>query len=92
MGATMNNQNTRNHIGTLPTYCWNQINEPGCYLFTEWGCLARVPSDGVVEGRSPRITFYSGTNPVCCKLSDDPYISVSQARQIAADHDYPVGF
>ena len=92
MGATLSNFNTKTNTNTLPTYTWNQITEPGCYLFTEWGCLARVPNDGVNEGQSPKVTFFAGTNPTCCKISDDPYVSVSMARQIAADHDYPVGF
>ena len=92
MGATINSINTKNTTNTLPTYSWNEITEPGCYLFSEWGCLVRVPTDGVTEGQSPKITFFSGTNPTCCKISDDPYCSVSKARQIAADHDYPVCF
>lgn len=94
MSATISAMNTKNgtNTRTLPTYCWNEINEPGCYLFPEWGVFARVPNDGVADGRSPKITFFSGMNPTCCKLSSDPYITVSKARQIAADHDFPVSF
>ena len=93
MNAQITSMNqTKTNQYTLPTVCWNEVNEPGCYLFTEWGILARVPYDGVTEGRSPKITFFCGTNPVVCKLSDDPYICVSKARQIAADHDYNVSF
>lgn len=92
MNTPNNTPTTKPMTSMLPTYNWNEINEPGCYLFTEWGWLARVPYDGVAEGRSPKVTFYSGTNPTCCRLSSDPYISVSKARQIAADHDYPVCF
>ena len=92
MGATITSMNTKSNTNVLPTFCWNDINEPGCYYLYEWGCLARVPNDGVADGRSPKITFFSSSNPVCCKLSDDPYVSVSKARQLAADHDYPVSF
>ncbi len=92
MSATITSMNTKTHTSTLPTYAWNDINEPGCYLVTEWGCLARVPGDGVTEGRSPKITFFGNSNPTCCKLSDDPYICVSKARQVAADADCFVNF
>ena len=92
MTAEITSMKTKKTTYQLPTVCWNDMNEPGCYLFVDWGCLARVPNDGVAEGRSPKITFCYGTDPVVCKLSDDPYISISKARQLAADHDYPVNF
>ena len=92
MGPTKKSKSTFMNSSSLPTFCWNDINEPGCYLITDWGCLARVPQDGVTEGHSPKITFFSNSNPTCCKVSDDPYVCISKARQVVADHDYPVNF
>lgn len=91
MGATITSMNTKTNPSSLPTCTWNEINEPGCYLVVDWGCIARVPGD-CFEGGSPKITFFAGTNPTCCKLSDDTYLSVSKARQLAADNDYSVNF
>jgi hypothetical protein len=90
MNAEITQMKTKHYM--LPTYCWNEVNEPGCYYFVDWGFIARVPKDGVAEGRSPKITFFWGNESTVCKLSDDPYICISKARQIAADHDYPVNF
>jgi hypothetical protein len=92
MKAEITSMHTTTNTNTLPTCCWNDINEPGCYVFADGNCLARVPNDGVAEGRSPKITFYSTTNPTVWKISSDPYTSVSKARQICADHDIPVNF
>lgn len=92
MKAEITSMNARTNTNSLPTCCWNDICEPGCYLFAEWGYLIRVPNDGIAEGRSPKITFCGTANPTVCKLSDDPYLSLSKARQLAADNDCPVCF
>lgn len=83
---------TTNYSGTAPVQNWNDINEPGTYIFMEWGTLCRVPFDGVAEGRSPRVTFFSNLPIAVAKLSDDPYIPISKARQLAADNDLVVNF
>jgi hypothetical protein len=92
MSTTTGTMVHKTKMTSFPTFNWNEINEPGCYVFVDSGYLARVPFDGVAEGRSPRITFCAGTNLQVCKLSDDPYIPISKARQLAADHDVVVNF
>jgi hypothetical protein len=90
---TKNTTTSMNYTpGTAPVYNWNDINEPGTYLFVEWGTLCRVPFDGVADGRSPRVTFFSNIPIPVVKLSDDPYIPISKARQLAADNDLCVNF
>jgi hypothetical protein len=92
MKAEITSMTARTNAATLPTCCWNDINEPGCYLFTETGCLVRVPNEAIGDGHSPKITFCGTNNPTVCKLSDDPYLTLSRARQIAADNDCTVCF
>lgn len=84
-----------NHVNpaALKEMNWNEIVEPGAYVFMEGGSLARVPGDALVEGRSPTITLNARAGALTVrKLSDDPYVPISKARQLAADHDCPVNF
>jgi hypothetical protein len=68
------------------------INEPGCYVCNWSGHLLRVPEDSIKPGRSPLMTL-KGTEPLfVTKISADPFLTVSKARQIAADCDVPVNF
>jgi len=76
----------------LLTLDFNDIDEPGAYVAHDTGLLVRVPSDGVIAGRSPAISL-SGNGPVIVsRISNDPYIPVSKARCVAANHDLRVGF
>ena len=93
MTKTKITRQTTSQICHPPTMNWNEITGPGTYIFIEWGTLCRVPHDAVQEGRSPLVTM-SGNNdsfPIAC-LSEDPYIPISKARQIAADSDFYVNF
>jgi len=68
------------------------INEPGCYVCNWSGHLLRVPEDSIKPGRSPLLTI-RGTEPLfVTRISGDPFISVSKARQLAADCDVTVNF
>ena len=68
------------------------INDPGCYVCNWSGHLLRVPEDSIKPGRSP-LMLIKGTEPLfVTKISNDPFVSVSKARQVAADCDLPVNF
>ncbi len=71
---------------------WENINSPGCYVLHHTGTLVRVPSDGLIPGRSPAITMVSNENWTVTKISDDPYVTRTKARLIAADMDICVNF
>ncbi len=71
---------------------FDQINEPGTYLCNWSGHLLRVPEDGVKPGRSPLLNIVGHEPLFTTKLAQDPYITLSKARTIAANLDLPVGF
>ncbi len=71
---------------------FDQINEPGTYVCNWSGHLLRVPEDGVKPGRSPLLEIVGHEPLYVTKLAQDPYITLTGARMIAANLDLPVGF
>jgi hypothetical protein len=71
---------------------WNDITEPGAYVFVDTGELARVPAEALAAGHSPVITFAARRPRMVARISRDPYIPLNKARQLAADADLPVNF
>ena len=73
------------------TMAWNDINDPGTYVALDGQTLFRVQEDAIAPGSSPVITTVSadnGTNGVAvAKVSDDPNIAITKARQLCADSD-----
>ena len=71
---------------------FQSISEPGTYVCNWSGHMLRVPEDGVTQGRSPMIDM-SGNEPLwVTKISDDPYITRTKARLLAANWDVHVDF
>jgi hypothetical protein len=68
------------------------LYEPGCYLSNWSGHLIRLPKDGVKEGRSPVIEILGKEPMFVTMLSNDPFLSITKARMLAADLDLPVNF
>ena len=71
---------------------WEQINSPGSYVVNHTGALVRLPSDGLIPGRSPAITIVANDNFLVTKICDDPFVPLTKARMIAADLDLCVNF
>lgn len=77
------------HVSQVP---FDEIEEPGTYYCNWSGHLIRIPEDGLKAGSSPVIDI-RGTEPmICTRLSEDPYITLSKARMLAADLDLDVNF
>ena len=77
-------------VGT--TMPFQSIQEPGCYICNWSGHLLRVPEDGVAPGRSPLLDII-GTEPlVVTKISENPYLTLTKAKLIAANIDLDVNF
>ncbi len=74
---------------TLP---FANINEPGAYICKWSGHLLRVPDDGVTGGRSPHLDIVGYDPPLVTKIANNPFITITKARMIAADLDVSVGF
>ena len=71
---------------------FSNLKEPGAYLCNPTGHLFRVPEDAVKVGRSPVIEILSSEPIIVTKLSDNPFVTVTKARMIAADLDLAVNF
>lgn len=71
---------------------FDSINSAGAYVFEGSGHLLRVPPDSIKRGRSPLMTMTAKEPLRATKISDNPYIEVTEARLIAADHDVPVNW
>jgi hypothetical protein len=71
---------------------FESINEPGTYLSNWTGHLIRIPEDGFKPGRSPLIEIRGKEPFFVTKLSDDPYLTITKARMLAADLDLQVNF
>ncbi len=69
---------------------WNLIKEPGAYVFMDSGELARVPFEALAPGHSPAMTITSKRPVLLARISTDPYVPLSKARQLAADFDLHV--
>ncbi len=77
-------------VGTTIPY--ESVQDPGCYICNWSGHLLRVPEDGVAPGRSPLISIV-GTDPLfLTKISDNPFITLTKAKMIAANIDCNVNF
>jgi hypothetical protein len=74
------------------TVPFNKIQEPGAYYYHKTGGLFRVPSEAVSQGHSPIMNFCSNEEPICTKISDDPWVPLNKARQICANSDFSVEF
>lgn len=68
------------------------LSEPGCYV-CEWsGHLLRVPEDYIRQGLSSRMMLAGPRPLLLCKISDDPFHSIAEARLLAANLDLRVNF
>lgn len=71
---------------------FDEVEEPGAYISNWTGHLIRIPEDGLKLGRSPLIEIRSRERMMVTKLSNDPYLTLTKARMIAADLDLEVNF
>ena len=71
---------------------FEDINEPGTYVANWSGHLLRFPEDSLKQGRSPLLDIVGKEELYITKISENPYIPVTKARQMAADFDCNVNF
>jgi len=71
---------------------FSELHRPGTYVCNETGTLFRIPQDALVSGRSPLIEIVSTQPTMMTKLSDDPWLPISKARELAADCDLYISF
>jgi|TARA_B100000315_G_scaffold170138_1_gene158705 hypothetical protein len=73
-------------------YTFGEINDPGTYVADWSGHLLRFPEDSVKAGRSPLMDMVGKEVLYVTKISGDPYVVLTKARQLAADLDCNVNF
>ena len=95
-----NNQQQNNQQGQtqlaqftdLEQTTWEELSQPGAYIEEGTGALYRVPQEALMGGASPVINRVQNNEPVLFKISDDPWVTKFQARQIAANNDIQPNF
>ena len=69
-----------------------EITEPGAYVCSRTGDLFRVVGRGAFSNEAELIEKH-GTEPIyVTRISNDPFIRISQARVAAANMDIEVSF
>ncbi len=77
-------------VGTIVPF--ESIQQPGCYICNWSGHLLRVPEDGVAPGRSPLINIIGNDPLFVTKISDNPFVTLTKAKMVAANIDCNVNF
>jgi hypothetical protein len=86
MGSQQSNQAVEKQKA-LVQVSWEGISEPGAYVETQTGRLYRIPQEALLAGSSPLIRQNCNEGPTYIQLSRSPYISVFEARMLAAEHN-----
>jgi len=68
------------------------INEPGAYVCNWSGHLLRVPEDGFTAGRSPVVNIVGREPLYVTKISENPYVTLTKAKLLAANFDLHVNW
>jgi len=71
---------------------FDRINEPGAYVCNWSGHLLRVPEDGYTAGRSPVVNIVGSEPLYVTKISDNPYVTLTKAKLLAANFDLHVNW
>ena len=66
---------------------WEGISEAGAYVEAQTGRLFRIPSEALLAGSSPLIRQNCTEVSTYIQLSKSPYISVFEARMLAAENN-----
>ena len=71
---------------------FESINTPGCYVCNWSGHLLRVSENGVAPGRGGAFQLNGGEPLHCTLISQNPYITKTKARMIAANFNLFTSF
>jgi hypothetical protein len=74
-----------------PWIPFQEIHEPGAYVSCVSGHLLRVPEDATTR-YAPKLDLVADEPQVFCRISGDPFISLTGARLLASNLDLPVSF
>jgi hypothetical protein len=75
---------------SVPPVEINDVREPGAYISSEFGFLLRMPAEALTG--TPRMTITWRRSLSLMRISDDPWLRVSEARRRASDLNLLVDF
>jgi len=71
---------------------FSAIDSPGCYVCKWSGHLLRVADNGISPGRIPDVELAGPGALFVTKISSNPYLTIGDARRLAANFDLDVNF
>jgi hypothetical protein len=89
----METQTTERKISpSHPEVSWGDLEAPGFYVSRASGNGYRVPAEALIKGASPVIEQVSAQPSRLVKLSDNPFIPLIKARNLAANYNIEPNF
>jgi hypothetical protein len=71
---------------------WDDLETPGFYVSRATGNGYRVPAETLIKGASPVIEQVSSQPSRLVKVSDNPFIPLIKARNLAANRNIEPNF
>jgi|HubBroStandDraft_5_1064220.scaffolds.fasta_scaffold14926_4 hypothetical protein len=81
----MENQSTERRTPSHPEVTWEDLEMPGFYVCRATGNGYRVPAEALIKGASPVIEQVSAQPSRLVKVSDNPFVPLIKARNLAAN-------
>src|SRR5215469_11067793 len=82
---SMDTQSTERSIPSHPEVSWDDLETPGFYISRATGNGYRVPAEALIKGASPVIEQVSAKPSRLVKVSDNPFIPLIKACNLAAN-------
>ena len=80
----MESKQTEHYGASHPEVSWGDLESPGFYVSRETGNGYRVPAEALIKGASPAIEEVSAKPSRLVRLSENPFIPLIKARNLAA--------
>jgi hypothetical protein len=81
----MESQQPERNSASHPEVSWDALESPGFYVSRLTGNGYRVPAEALIKGASPVIEQISVRPSRLVKLSENPFIPLIKARNLAAN-------
>lgn len=81
----------RHQVPTLPTMDLDRIDAPGAYIMHSEGLLMRIPPEALCE-KGPVWSITASTPLRVSRVSNDPWIAIGKAREIATENHLSANF
>jgi hypothetical protein len=81
----MENQTTERRKPSHPEVSWEDLETPGFYVSRGTGNGYRIPAEALIKGASPVIEQVSAQPSRLVKVSDNPFVPLIKARNLAAN-------